>query len=235
MTERVTSNDPEETQMNAISYETPEKDWHAHPEEDTFGLPGRPRRQFFNRKSAALVAVIVGAVCFYAGVRVEKGQLSSSSSSASGAAGRAGAAGAAGAGARFAGAGAGVGAAARFAGAAGGFGGSGGGGATFGTVSSINHNTLYVTDATGNTVKVSLSPVTKVSKSVGVSRKAVRPGDTVVILGVKNSKGALIAASVSDSGARASGAGGGGGGAGGSGGGSGSSALGSLFGSGGGG
>jgi hypothetical protein len=221
MTERVTSNDPEESQMNAISYETPEKDWDSHPEEDTFGLPGRPRRQFFNRKSAALVAVIVGGVCFYAGVRVEKGQLSSASSGASGAAARAGAA-------------SGAGAAARFAGAGGGFGGSGGGGATFGTVSSINHNTLYVTDATGNTVKVSLSPVTKVSKSVGVSRKAVRPGDTVVILGVKNSKGALIATSVSDSGARASGAGGGSGG-GGSGGGSGSSALGSLFGSGGGG
>ena len=42
-------------------------------------LPGRPRRQLFTRATALLFAAVVGAACFYAGVRVEKGQVSSTS------------------------------------------------------------------------------------------------------------------------------------------------------------
>ena len=69
--------------MNAIPYDRPEEEWDSYPEgtEEEFGLPGRPRRQWFNRKSAALFAVVLGAIGFYAGVRVEKSQVSSSSSS----------------------------------------------------------------------------------------------------------------------------------------------------------
>ena len=59
-------------------------------------------------------------------------------------------------------------------------------GATFGTVSSISGNSLYITEASGNTVKVTLSSATKVTKNVGVGKKAVRPGDTVVVAGAKN-------------------------------------------------
>ena len=69
--------------MNAIPYDRPEEEWDSYQEgtgSRTFALPGRPRRQWFNRKSAALFAVVLGAVGFYAGVRVEKNQLSNSSS-----------------------------------------------------------------------------------------------------------------------------------------------------------
>ena len=72
-------------------------------------------------------------------------------------------------------------------------------------MSSVKGNTLYLTDTSGNTVKVTLSGSTKVSKSLAVKRKSIRPGDTVVIQGLKNSSGTLIAASVSDSGTGASG------------------------------
>ena len=73
--------------MNAIPYDRPEEEWDSYEEgtqeeQDEFALPGRPRRQWFNKKSAALFAVVLAAVGFYAGVRVEKNQLSNSSSTA---------------------------------------------------------------------------------------------------------------------------------------------------------
>jgi hypothetical protein len=261
--------DPPEQQtrgieMNAIPYDRPEEEWDSYEEgtqevQDDFALPGRPRRQWFNRKSAALFAVVLGAIGFYAGVRVEKNQLSNSNSTAgafagtggaaarlagAGATGRAGAGGATGAaGTGAAGTGtAGTGAAARtgsgasglrglFGGGAGGFAGAGGAG-TFGTVSSISGNSLYITEATGNTVKVTLSSATKVTKNVAVGKKAVRPGDTVVVAGAKNSNGTVAATTVSDTGAGAGGATGGTGSSSSSS--SGSSAVSSLFGGGGG-
>ena len=79
--------------MNAIPYDRPEEEWDSYQEgtEEEFGLPGRPRRQWFNKKTAALFAVVLGAIGFYAGVRVEKNQLSNSnSSSTTGALGAAG-------------------------------------------------------------------------------------------------------------------------------------------------
>jgi hypothetical protein len=71
--------------MNAIPYDKPEEEWDSYQDgtegnEQDFALPGRPRRQWFNRKSAALFAVLLGAIGFYAGVRVEKSQVSNSSS-----------------------------------------------------------------------------------------------------------------------------------------------------------
>src|SRR5580700_9366358 len=80
-------------EMNAIPYDRPEEEWDSYQEgNEEFALPGRPRRQWFNRKSAALFAVVLGAIGFYAGVRVEKGQLSNSSSTAGAFAGTGGAA-----------------------------------------------------------------------------------------------------------------------------------------------
>jgi hypothetical protein len=215
---------PEET-MSTLTYDGREDAWDRHEGSDEDRMPGRPRRRYATRASAALAAVVLVAVGFYAGVRVEKSQVGSgsgtagsalasafatraraagaaASGTAAGGTARSGATGAAGA----AGSGAAGSGAAAAGGRAGGLGlfGAGGGGAgapSFGTVSSVSGRTLYLSDASGNTVKVKLSSSTKISKSVAVSRHSIRPGDTVVIQGLKNSTGTVIAATISDSGA----------------------------------
>lgn len=180
-------------------------------------LPARPRRRWLTGASAITLALATAAGGFYAGVRVEKSRTTSSAGPAGGAASRSAAAGGlrAALAARFGASGAlaGSGSASGAGAATGGFGGSriggfpsaGGGNASFGTVSSVDGRTLYLTDASGNTVKVTLSRATKLSKSVSVSRHAVRPGDTVVVQGLKQQNGTLVATSVADSGARAAG------------------------------
>jgi hypothetical protein len=162
-------------------------------EKPGFTRPGRRRRQLLHWRSAALAAVITCAAGFYAGIDVEKGQLASSTATGASptAAGRTGAAAAGTAGAGTA-SHAGFPSAGRLAG--------GGGNASVGTVSSVNGNTIDISDSSGNTVKVSLSSSTKISKSQGVPKTAVRPGDSIVIQGVKSSSGTLVASSVSDSG-----------------------------------
>jgi hypothetical protein len=177
--------------MSAVPYESHERGWDRSDQEPSFA-PRRPRRRFFNRRSAALAALITCAAGFYAGIRVEKSQLGSTTAAGTSSAQRPG------------GTGAGAGGQGGFPGA-GRFG--GGGNASFGTVSSVNGNTIYLTDPTGNTVKVTLSSTTKLTKSLGVSRTALHPGDSVVIQGVKNSSGTLVATSVSDSGANTTGSG----------------------------
>jgi hypothetical protein len=74
-------------------------------------------------------------------------------------------------------------------------------------------------------VKVMLSSATNVTKSQAVSKSALRPGDTVVVQGVKGSSGSISATSVSDTGARAGAGGSSGSGSGGAG-----AAVNSLFG-----
>jgi hypothetical protein len=67
--------------MNAVTYDRRNEDWEqSEDEQDAGRMPRRPRRQLFNKRSAALAAVVACAAGFYAGVRVEKGQLGSSSS-----------------------------------------------------------------------------------------------------------------------------------------------------------
>jgi hypothetical protein len=183
--------------MSAIPYESHDEAWEA-TDQEAFAPPGRPRRRFFNRKSAALAALLTCAAGFYGGISIEKGQLASTASAATTSATGA----AAGATATGAGASAGGGFAGRF-GAAGS--GGAGGNASLGTISSVNDSTIYLTDTTGNTVKVTLSPSTKLTKSLSVSKGALHPGDSVVIQGVKSSSGTLVATSVSDSGVRATG------------------------------
>jgi hypothetical protein len=232
--------------MNAVTIDQREQDWGPYDkDEQQEQLPRRPRRQFFNRRSAALAALITCAAGFYAGVRVEKGQIASSSTgtftlpTGAGATGRAGGRAASGA-AGTAGASGTAGAAGGFAAAAGRFGAAGaglaGGNASFGTVASVNGKTLVLTEASGNTVKVRLTSTTTIAKSLPVSRSSVRPGDTVIVQGVPNSSGTVVAASVTDSGAGRSSATGGSSSSGaGSGSGGSGSAVGSLFSSGGGG
>jgi hypothetical protein len=237
--------------MDTYTPDQREEDWDAYQDEPgtESPLPRRTRRQFFNRRTAALGALITCAIGFYAGIRVEKSQLSSSSTTlGSGArgAGRAGFAallGRGGSGAGSSGAtGSGSGAAGSGSAASGGgggfpggggFGGAGGANASFGTVSSVKGKTIYVTDTSGNTIKVKLSSATKISKTESVSRHAIRPGDTVIVSGVSGSGGTTNAATITDSGNRSSGSSGSGS-SGSSSGGSGSgSAVGSLFSSGG--
>ncbi|MHB8690697.1 MAG: DUF5666 domain-containing protein [Solirubrobacteraceae bacterium] len=157
-------------------------------------LPIRPRRKLLTPATATLAAIATAAGGFYAGVRVEKGQTSGSSAVA-GLGGGGGGGGGAGAGgfARLR---------ALLGGGLGG-GGGGGGGGSAGTVSTVDGSTIYLSEATGNTVKVTLSSATKVSKSQSTSRHAVRPGDTIAVQGVTKPGGTIVATSVTDSGAGA--------------------------------
>jgi hypothetical protein len=197
--------------MSAVRYEDErEEQWDA-ADDDTLALPGRPRRQLFNRWTAALLAVITCAIGFYVGIRVEKGQVSSSGGTARGFTLPAGLGGtsansstrgtsSAAGGSRSSGALPGGGAG--FPGGA-----FGGGNASIGTISSVNGNTIYITDTSGNTVKVTLSSATKITKSLGVSKHSLRPGDSAVIRGLKNSNGKVSATTISDSGASNTGSG----------------------------
>ena len=204
---------PEEPEMNASSPQP----LAAEPYDDYDGggfddeLPVRPRPSYLTPLTALLMALILGGVGFYVGIRVEKSKTSSTGAASAfsrafsgGTAGTAAATGATsktGASARAGATGAG-GFASRF--AAGGLGGAAGG--TVGSVSSVSGNTLYVTETSGNTVKVKLSGATKISKSEGVSRKKLYPGDGVVIAGSTSSNGTVHATSVTDSGASSTGA-----------------------------
>ncbi|MGZ4251147.1 MAG: DUF5666 domain-containing protein [Solirubrobacteraceae bacterium] len=221
---------------SAIQYEDDREEQWDDTDEETPALPGRPRRQFFNRWTAALLALITCAIGFYVGIRVEKNQVSSSSTAGGGFTPPTGLAGSGAASstrgtsstagsARSSGSG--------FAGGGAGFPGGafGGANASIGTISSVNGNTIYITDASGNTVKVTLSSATKIMKSLGVSKHSLRPGDSVVIRGLKNSNGKVSATTISDSGASNTGSGASGGsGSSGSSGSSGNSAVNQLFG-----
>jgi hypothetical protein len=225
--------------MDTYTPDRHEEDWNAYDESETEAPPPRrTRRQFFNRRTAALGALVTCAIGFYAGIRVEKGQLSSSSSAlrlGSGTGGRGGtrAAGfAALLGRGGASGGSGATGAAGGRGFGGGAAGAGGANASFGTVASINGKTIDVTDSSGNTVKIKITSSTKITKNQSASRHAIRPGDTIVVTGVSGSGGTTSAATISDSGNRSGGSGSGSG-SGSGGGGGGNSAVGSLFSSGG--
>ena len=209
--------------MNAIPYDGPEEEWDSYEDEQEVALPGRPRRKVLTWWSAGLFAVLLGLVGFYVGVRVEKHQLANSSSTSGFAAALAGAdtgTGATGTGTTGTGTGASTRAGATGSGATGSgatgstrgagaggsafrglFGGGAGGSASVGTVSSISGDSLYITETSGNTVKVTLSSATKVTKNVGVGKNAVRPGDLVTVAGAKGSNGTISATTVNDTGA----------------------------------
>jgi hypothetical protein len=173
---------------SALEYE--HEDWRAEEDE----LPPRPRRKLLSPIPVTLMALLLVALAFFAGVQVEKGQ----SSSAGGGGLPSGLAALK---ARFAGAAGGAGslAAAAGAGAAGGglpgagsSGASGGGLAgssgafgalTRGEVSYVSGNTLYVLTGEGNTVKVSAPAGTTVKKTVSTNVHSIHPGDTVVVQG----------------------------------------------------
>ena len=185
-----------------------------HEEEDQWAeepldeLPPRPRRRLLAPVPLALLGVLLLACGFIGGVLVEKGQTSSSNAGgASGLASRfAALRGAAGAGSTTTGSGAsgggtgsgstgggGVAGGGGFAGRLGGL----GGGATIGEVSYVSGSTLYVTNAEGNTVKVTTSPASSITKTVKADLHGIHPGETVVVRGTKGSDGAVSAESIS--------------------------------------
>jgi hypothetical protein len=83
--------------------------------------------------------------------------------------------------------------------AAGGFSGSPGGAAgagatgTTGTVTLIKGSTLYVTDASGNTVLVHTTAGSAVQKTITATIKTVHPGDSVTVTGTQASDGSYSA------------------------------------------
>ncbi len=68
---------------------------------------------------------------------------------------------------------------------------------TSGTVTDIIGNTLYVTNASGNLVAVTVGSNTTVDRNAKSSLSAIKPGDTVTVQGTKSSTGSVSAASVS--------------------------------------
>jgi hypothetical protein len=85
----------------------------------------------------------------------------------------------------------------------GGFGGARGAGAAganalVGTVTLVKGNTLYVTNAAGSLVKVSLGSSTTITKSSTITAAGLLQGDTVVVTGATAKNGAIAATRVVD-------------------------------------
>jgi len=76
-------------------------------------------------------------------------------------------------------------------------GGLAGGNATVGTIKLIDGSTVYVQTSAGDTVQVSTSKGTKVTASSTVPVKDLKPGETVIVEGSKNSSGGVTATSIS--------------------------------------
>jgi hypothetical protein len=150
-------------------------------------LTRRPRAKLPSL-TLVLAAIVVASAGFLVGALVGKHYGGSSSGNLAGAfrglAARPTTSGSAGAGA---GSGAGTGRTGLF----------GGGNATVGTIKLIDGATVYVQTAAGDIVQVATSAGTKVTVSSTVPVKDLQPGETVIVLGSKNSTGAIAATSIS--------------------------------------
>jgi len=71
------------------------------------------------------------------------------------------------------------------------------GGATTGTVTEVSGTTLYVTNSSGDLVKVTVGPSATVNRNAKSSLGSLEVGDTVVVEGTKASNGSVTATSVS--------------------------------------
>ncbi|MGD0455604.1 MAG: hypothetical protein ABSB69_18620 [Solirubrobacteraceae bacterium] len=183
-------------QQPVMSHEEPleaQDDWLQESEE----LPRRPRRRLLGAGARAggnpilfaLLGVLLAACGFIGGVLIEKGETSSSSSTGSAAASLA---------SRFRALRGGTGTGTSST-STGGSSSSAAGFArpTAGTVAYLAGSTLYVTNAEGNTIKVTTSAGTSVTKTVKASVKGIHPGETVTITGATGSNGAVSAESIS--------------------------------------
>ncbi len=155
-------------------------------------LPPRPRRRLVTPATLVLAAVLIAALGFFAGVKVQKGQGDTAASAGAGP--RSGASPGA-----FPGTGAGP---------RGGTGARPGGQGTFGTVANKKGKTLYVQTADGNTVKVRLGADAKVIRTASSNVKRIHPGDTVVVQGARGKTGTITATQVNATSATAASSGG---------------------------
>ena len=138
-----------------------------------------PKRRW-PKLTMALAATTVAAVAFMAGVLIEKNYFVGSS----GGGGVVAAALRTRAGAAFGGA------------STNGRAGLPGGGATIGQVKVIKGNTIYVTDTSGNTVKVALTASTRLTAQKQAKIKDLHPGDTVTVRGGAGASGTIQATTV---------------------------------------
>lgn len=174
-----------------------------------------PPRRALPWLTMGLSACIVAAAAFAGGALVEKNHLRSTPGGTGRASAFAGAGGAArtggaggfggfGGGSRTGaatgtgtGTGAGTGAVPG-AGAGGASGGTGGSGVTIGTVKLVDGNTLYVTDSSGNIVKVTTGASTKVTEAKTGKVGDLQPGQSVTVRGSQNSGGDIAATTVTE-------------------------------------
>ncbi|HEY5286032.1 MAG TPA: hypothetical protein VIJ50_02895 [Solirubrobacteraceae bacterium] len=184
--------DPAVETPETLAYESIEDEqdqWADEPED--LELPARPRRRLLTPIPLALLGVLLIAGGFIAGVQVQKGQTSTASTGGV----------PAGLASRFAALGGGTSSSGKTTTGvpAGGFpgAGTGAGRPTSGTVAYLDGDTLYVTSAEGNTVKVKTSPSTSVTKTVKTKVKGIRPGETVTVLGATGTDGTVSAESIS--------------------------------------
>ncbi len=159
-------------------------------EEQDEQLPRRPRRRWLAPLPVSLALVLAVAGGFIAGVLVEKGERSSAGATLGTGTGT-GAAGGRGGLGGFAGLGGAGGARAGAGGA-----GAAGAGATVGQVAFVHGSTLYVTNAEGQTVKVTTSRASAVTKSVKSTVAAIHPGETVLVTGSAGADGAIDAETI---------------------------------------
>lgn len=140
-------------------------------------LSPRPVRQKLGRGTLGLLVAACAAGAFYAGVVVEKHSLGSTAAPAS------------------------TRTAARTATGAGGAGAGAGGGATVGQIKLIDGSNIYITDSTGNVVKVATTSASQITVTSTGTIKDVKPGDTVIVSGSTGDDGTISATAVRDSGA----------------------------------
>jgi hypothetical protein len=166
------------------------EEWLEEPEEE---LPRRrPRRRLIgvgaNTLALALLGVLLAACGFIGGVLIEKGEASSSSSGGSTASSLI---------SRFRALRGGTSARGSSTGGAASGASSGFAQPTAGTVAYLAGRTLYVTNAEGNTIKVTTSAATNVTKTVKSSVRGIHPGETVTVTGETGANGAVSAESIS--------------------------------------
>jgi len=80
-----------------------------------------------------------------------------------------------------------------------GFAGGGGGGGTVGTVTLVNGNEVYVTDTTGNVVKVVTNAASQLTQTDRATIKDITPGETVIVRGTTATDGTVTATALTAS------------------------------------
>ncbi|GAA0663702.1 hypothetical protein GCM10010193_13930 [Kitasatospora atroaurantiaca] len=76
--------------------------------------------------------------------------------------------------------------------------GQGGAGFTRGTVKAVDGSTVYLTDANGNTVKVTTADTTKVQLNKEGKVSDLQPGQTVTVVGTPDSSGGYAATQLTE-------------------------------------